>query len=163
MKLNFFDWWEKRKNERELIKIQNATNEIPNLHFVKLDQIYDDFDSILFEVHSFDDECHWEIDFSKLEDRPLKEEWLVAFTSEFRKSIQHYNDKKLQGRILEAISEITLTPMMTKGDTIKCLKGPLEGRWRYRIGKYRIIYYPDLKTKRISLIAISSRENAYFD
>jgi hypothetical protein len=47
-------------------------------------------------------------------------------------------DRKLQGRILEALVEITKNPTEVRGDTVKPLTGDLKGFWRYRVGDYRI-------------------------
>ena len=70
-------------------------------------------------------------------------------------------DKKLQGRILEAITKITLSPTTSSGDTIKPLTADLEGYWRYRIGDYRLIYKPVEKLREILLISFGSRGSAY--
>ena len=70
-------------------------------------------------------------------------------------------DKKLQGRILEAITKLTLSPITSTGDTIKPLTGDLEGFWRYRIGDYRLIYKPVEKFREILLISFSSRGSVY--
>jgi len=88
---------------------------------------------------------------------------VVSFTSEFRKNLSQYNDKKLQGRVLEAVAEIIVTPTTKRGNTVKPLTGPLAGQWRYRIGDYRLIYLPDEDAKRVSLIAVRPRGNAYDD
>ena len=71
------------------------------------------------------------------------------------------HDKKIQGRILEAITKITLSPKTIMGDTIKPLTGDLEGYWRYRIGDYRLIYKPVEKWSEILLISFSSRGTVY--
>ncbi|MBE9127810.1 MULTISPECIES: type II toxin-antitoxin system RelE family toxin [unclassified Coleofasciculus] len=65
-------------------------------------------------------------------------QWLIAWSDEFVKNIQNI-DRKLQGRILEAISHISAQPTVSTGDTVKPLKGELKGLWRYRIGKYRLV------------------------
>ena len=70
-------------------------------------------------------------------------------------------DKKLQGRILEAITKITLSPKTVMGDTIKPLTSDLEGYWRYRIGDYRLIYKPIEKWNEILLISFKARGSAY--
>ena len=57
----------------------------------------------------------------------------------FRKQIEPV-DKKLQGRILLAITELTAQPNVLRGDTVKPLQGDLNGYWRYRIGDYRLVY-----------------------
>ncbi len=93
----------------------------------------------------------------------LPEDWLVSFTSEFQKSVFDMNDKKLQGRILEAVTKICKKPMEPHGDTIKPLSGKLAGKWRYRIGNYRLIYLPDEKKRTIFLLVIGPRGDIYDD
>ena len=87
-------------------------------------------------------------------------EWHIGFTDEFLKSIKGI-DRKLQGRILESLKEISETPLQVKGDTMKPLDNNLKGLWRYRIGDYRLLYKPDKKTKLILLICFSHRKNVY--
>ena len=70
-------------------------------------------------------------------------------------------DKNLQGRILQAITTITMSPNTIMGDTIKPLTADLEGYWRYRIGDYRLIYKPVEKWNEILLISFAARGSAY--
>lgn len=81
-------------------------------------------------------------------------------TSQFQKDIQTV-DRKLQGRILQAISKILDKPTTIQGDTVKPLKSSMAGYWRYRIGDFRLIYFPDLENARITLANFSSRGGAY--
>ena len=67
--------------------------------------------------------------------------WGFKITKDFMNSVKKI-DKNLQGRILQAITTITLSPNTIMGDTIKPLTGDLNGYWRYRIGNYRLIYKP---------------------
>ena len=87
-------------------------------------------------------------------------DWGFKITDQFMSSIKKH-DKKIQGRILEAITKITLSPKTIMGDTIKPLTGDLEGYWRYRIGDYRLIYKPVEKLSEILLISFSSRGSVY--
>ena len=87
-------------------------------------------------------------------------DWYVGFSNEFVKSIAKI-DKKKQGRILEAIGKITLSPIEIKGDTIKPLSGDLNGLWRCRIGDDRLVYFPETEERKIVLITFSSRGAAY--
>ncbi len=87
-------------------------------------------------------------------------EWLVALTKEFMKSIAQI-DRKLQGRILEALGDIAHDPVTVKGDTMKPLSHEFAGLWRYRLGDFRLIYQP-LPTKRhVLLLALAPRGAAY--
>ncbi len=86
--------------------------------------------------------------------------WHLGMSGEFTKAIQGI-DRKLQGRILEAITYIVSKPMEPKGDTVKPLGGELNGLWRYRIGDYRLVYRPDTQNGRVLLVAFTSRAGAY--
>ncbi len=97
-----------------------------------------------------------------LEIQYLKPEapWYIAMTDEFLKAIQAI-DRKLQGRILEAISYLSRSPTVPKGDTVKPLTGDLKGLWRYRLGDYRLVYQPNMDDKQVVLVAFTSRAEAY--
>lgn len=86
--------------------------------------------------------------------------WLFAMTDEFRKAINKI-DRKLQGRILEAIQELCKNPIELKGDTIKPLKGELDGLWRYRIGDFRLVYQLDKNNNHIILHTFAARGGVY--
>lgn len=87
--------------------------------------------------------------------------WPVAFTSQFNKSLSRHNDKNLKKRVLEAIQKIAENPLTEVGDTIKPLTKHLEGKWRYRIGDFRIVYEPIISEKKVMLIDIDARGNIY--
>ena len=86
--------------------------------------------------------------------------WYVAFTSTFLKSIDGL-DSNLKGRILNAITKITDAPTDRVGNSVKPLTRELEGYWRYRIGDYRLLYFPDLETGSITIEEFSSRGDIY--
>ena len=67
--------------------------------------------------------------------------WSIRLSPEFTKSISKI-DKKLKGRVLEAITKVVESPTTISGNTIKPLTNDLKGFWRYRIGDYRLIYSP---------------------
>jgi mRNA-degrading endonuclease RelE of RelBE toxin-antitoxin system len=67
--------------------------------------------------------------------------WSLQITPNFKRSIENV-DKKIKGRILEALTELILSPTEIRGDTIKPLTGDQKGLWRYRIGDFRLIYRP---------------------
>lgn len=87
-------------------------------------------------------------------------EWLVGLADEFINSVSGI-DKKLQGRVMEAITKITRGPTTIVGDTMKPLSKNLSGLWRYRIGDYRLVYQPDVENKRILLLSFGSRGGIY--
>lgn len=86
--------------------------------------------------------------------------WFVGMSSDFVKHISHI-DRKLQGRILEALTDLTKSPVEIRGDTVKPLTGDLKGCWRYRIGDHRLIYSPNSNTGDITLLAFAARGAAY--
>ena len=86
--------------------------------------------------------------------------WGFKITKDFMNSIKKV-DKNLQGRILQAITTITMSPKTIMGDTIKPLTGDLNGYWRYRIGDYRLIYKPVGKWSEILLISFAARGSVY--
>ncbi len=91
---------------------------------------------------------------------PPPKVWPVGISDEFIKTTQRL-DKKLQGRIFEAIIEISKSPTTIKGNTVMPLRFNSEGLWRYRIGGYRLIYYPDKDNKRIVLVTFGGRGSVY--
>lgn len=103
----------------------------------------------------YDPEPHLDIAFS------LRfPEWYIGFSNEFVKSISNV-DAKMRGRILEAIQRIAVEPNTPSGDTIKPLTDDLRGYWRYRIGGFRLLYFPDISSKRVILVSFTARANAY--
>ncbi len=91
---------------------------------------------------------------------PSGEPWLSIFTRDFKKSISKL-DKKIKGRIVEAIMEICESPIEMKGDTQKPLVGELDGHWRYRIGDYRLIYLPMVDHHKIIFSNFDTRGQIY--
>jgi len=87
-------------------------------------------------------------------------EWAVAISDDFRKAVKSI-DRKLQGRLLEAIMHILTEPLTPRGDIIKPLNADMKGHWRYRIGDFRLVYHPDPRNRRILLVAFSGRGDAY--
>lgn len=87
-------------------------------------------------------------------------DWYVGFSNEFLKSVSGV-DRKMQGRILKAISLISEAPNTVVGDTIKSLSSDLSGLWRVRIGDGRLVYYPDPEEKKITLISFGPRGSIY--
>ena len=87
-------------------------------------------------------------------------DWLIGISPEFHKVTQHI-DRKLQGRIFEAIGHISREPTTPKGDTVKPLTSDLKGLWRYRIGKSRLVYYPDSENRHITLVTFAGRGGVY--
>src|SRR5579862_1075283 len=70
-------------------------------------------------------------------------------------------DRKLQGRILEAINDISEDPVTPRGDTVKPLTGEKQRFWRYRIGDFRLVYLADRENHQITLCTFAPRGGAY--
>ncbi|MFT3847576.1 MAG: type II toxin-antitoxin system RelE/ParE family toxin [Propionivibrio sp.] len=87
-------------------------------------------------------------------------DWRFALSDDFIKSIERI-DKKLQGRVLEAITRIAQSPTTVVGDTMKPLTADLKGLWRYRVGDYRLVYAPDTEAKHITLLSFETRGDVY--
>jgi len=87
-------------------------------------------------------------------------DWLIGFSDEFQKSVKKI-DKRVKGRIYEAIEQISKSPVQQKGNTIKPLSAKLKGLWRYRVGDYRLVYMPDSKNRTVTLVVFSARGGAY--
>ena len=68
-------------------------------------------------------------------------------------------DKRSKVRINNSISSISKGPL--SGVHIKKLWGELEGKYRYAIGRLRIVYEVDTKNKVVKIKAIRSRGDVY--
>jgi mRNA-degrading endonuclease RelE of RelBE toxin-antitoxin system len=91
---------------------------------------------------------------------PARISWMLGMTKDFRKAIREI-DRKLQGRILEAINDISENPVQPNGDTVKPLSGDMKAFWRYRIGDYRLVYLPDREKHQITLWTFAARGGVY--
>jgi mRNA-degrading endonuclease RelE of RelBE toxin-antitoxin system len=100
----------------------------------------------------------YEISFSVAKPEPLP--WSIAFTPTFRKAISVV-DRKLQGRVLSALTELSEKPTMAHGDTRKPLTGELKGLWRYRFGDYRLVYEPREEKRIVVLLDFDARGGVY--
>ena len=93
-------------------------------------------------------------------DLPSATSWSIAFTPTFRKSVAGV-DKKLQGRVLNAITELSESPITAYGDTVKPLVGERKGLWRYRVGDFRLIYEPRQENRMVVLLEFAARGSIY--
>jgi mRNA-degrading endonuclease RelE of RelBE toxin-antitoxin system len=100
----------------------------------------------------------FDISLSLAEEEPTS--WSIAFTPTFRKSIADV-DRKLQGRVLAALSELSEAPVVVHGDTKKPLVGEFKGLWRFRVGDYRLLYKPQLDKRLVVLVDFGARGGAY--
>ena len=74
-----------------------------------------------------------------------------GFTKEFDKL-----PKDVRERILEALEKVAEAPYIGTR-----LRGKLEGLWRWRIGKYRVIYLIDEKQKKVAFLDVGLRKTIY--
>jgi mRNA interferase RelE/StbE len=82
---------------------------------------------------------------------PYRSIFTRNFTKEFDKL-----PKNVKVKILEALEKTTETPYArTK------LRGKLEGLWRWRVGKYRVIYLIDEKEKAVVFLDVGLRKSIY--
>jgi len=86
--------------------------------------------------------------------------WLIVMSKDFLKSV-HNIDRKLQGRVLEAIGEICQNPLTARGDTVKPLSQEMRGQWRYRLGDFRLIYQPVPDRQQVILLMFDDRGSIY--
>lgn len=86
--------------------------------------------------------------------------WYAGLTDQFIKDVKDI-DRKLQGRILQAITNIVKDPTDQRGDTIKPLTSDLKGLWRYRIGDFRLVYLPNEEKSEVTLLSFASRGDVY--
>jgi mRNA-degrading endonuclease RelE of RelBE toxin-antitoxin system len=88
--------------------------------------------------------------------------WLVGMTRDFYKDINCI-DKKLQGRVLEAIADLSMNPLQVHGDTVKPLTGGHKDCWRYRVGDWRLVFMPNAAQASLTLLAFAPRGSVYQD
>jgi len=79
----------------------------------------------------------------------------AALTKNFLRELQKLPDH-IKDDILRTIDEIVANPF----SGVK-LRGELEGRWRWRAGKYRIIYIIDETAKLVVFLDVGLRKTIY--
>lgn len=89
-----------------------------------------------------------------------KSDWAINLTGAFKKAIKKINTDK-RDKFLDAICSILTEPTKVNGDLIKPLNNNKKGLWRYRHGKQRILYYPDLTSKTITFMDFADRSKIY--
>jgi mRNA interferase RelE/StbE len=70
-------------------------------------------------------------------------------------------DKKTQTRIKEALRELENTDDPLLHSNVRALTGKLRGDFRFRVGKWRILFTPHIKKKMLYVFAIVPRGRAY--
>jgi mRNA-degrading endonuclease RelE of RelBE toxin-antitoxin system len=74
--------------------------------------------------------------------------------------LQSCPNKKLSDNIKDGISRAIDEIVANPFSGVK-LRGELEGRWRWRVGKYRIIYIIDQTPKLVVLLDVGLRKTIY--
>jgi mRNA interferase RelE/StbE len=77
---------------------------------------------------------------------PYKSVFARGFTREFDKL-----PKGIKEQVLKALEKTVANPY----------SGKLEGLWRWRVGKYRVIYMIDEKEKAIVFLDVGLRKSIY--
>ena len=126
-----------------------------NSDFLDLDEEPEDDDS-----DGFGEQYNLDIHRDEIDITERKSDWLIGLSVEFMKSVRRV-DKKLKGRVLEAIQLISKNPVDQKGDTIKPLSDQHKGLWRYRIGDHRLVYQPDNDKQQVTLLSFAPRSKVY--
>lgn len=84
----------------------------------------------------------------------------VSLSKEAAKYYQKM-DKPTRDRMDHALDIISDDPFDVEHHDIKPLRGTLKGLWRYRIGKFRIVYCVNRGAKEVQIVTIRSRGEAY--
>jgi len=64
--------------------------------------------------------------------------------------------KNVKNRVLKAVDELIRNPFLGVR-----LRGELRGRWRWRVGKYRMIYRIDQTSKLVVFLDVGLRKKIY--
>ena len=82
----------------------------------------------------------------------------VILTRKTQKFYQQAN-VPLAKKLNKCFENLTENPY--RHPNIKSLTGRLKGRWRYRVGNFRVIYKIDESEKLVTILLIASRGNIY--
>jgi mRNA interferase RelE/StbE len=87
-------------------------------------------------------------------------EWNTIYNKPFLKNLDRL-ETEIKERVHQAIDEILKDPKSAKGDTVKRLSGNHRGRWRYRIGDYRLVYLPEIDERTVIFLDVGKRSEIY--
>lgn len=90
----------------------------------------------------------------------MSAEYEIAETGAFQKRVESTIYRRFYPKIVEGIYPI-LSNNPYFGPNIKRLKGDLKSIFRYRIGDYRLFYTIDPTAKRVYMLEIQNRKDAY--
>jgi mRNA interferase RelE/StbE len=86
--------------------------------------------------------------------------WTVFATPKFKRSLNKIS-KKDTDQVIKHLIKIMVEPRQVLGSRCKPLSNDKKGLWRYRIGKYRVLYEPDAKEMELIFLDIGTRSNVY--
>ena len=86
--------------------------------------------------------------------------WRIGFSDEYFSSLVGL-DNKLKGKLWDIIDKIQKNPMNTQGNTVKPLTANLKNLWRYRIGNWRLVYFPNKELNHIIFYYLKHRKEVY--
>lgn len=69
-------------------------------------------------------------------------------------------DKKTRARMKEALRELENTDDPVLHPDVRAMTGKLRGDYRLRVGKWRVLFTPDVEKKTLYVFAILPRGNA---
>jgi mRNA interferase RelE/StbE len=79
----------------------------------------------------------------------------AALTRNFLRQLNKL-PKNVKSRVLKAVDELIRNPFLGVR-----LRGELRGRWRWRVGKYRMIYRIDETSKLVVFLDVGLRKKIY--
>ena len=79
----------------------------------------------------------------------------AALTRGFLRELKNLPED-VRERVLKAIDDVLVSPFLG----VK-LRGELEGVWRWRVGKYRIIYMINYESKLVIFLDVGLRKTIY--
>ena len=86
--------------------------------------------------------------------------WLPEYTNRFQRGVHRYMNVFTE--MGQATVKICHDPTPRQTKTIKRLAGS-PGRWRYRLGDYRIVYWPDERERVVVFERFGHRSDVYRD
>lgn len=90
----------------------------------------------------------------------MSDEFTIAETATFLKRIKSRDYGRYYQKIVEEIyPRLRRNPY--SGPNIKRLKGNLKSVFRYRIGNYRLFYTTDPEKRRVYILELENRKDAY--
>ena len=87
-------------------------------------------------------------------------DWRIGFSDDYLTSLEGL-DNKLIGKLWKIISKIQKNPITPQGNTVKPLTANLKNLWRYRLGDWRLVYYPNKELNHIIFYYFRHRKEVY--